>query len=520
MTIHLPAAASAETVEKLARIVGKDGLSISPLSRILYSRDMYPVALMHQAEGVTGHYPQVVVWPKKVPEVVRVLKLARSLRLPVIPFGAGSGVCGGTIPVRGGIILDLKKMNRVLEVSGEDMSFTAEAGIMGQTLEMELNRRGFTMGHFPSSIYCSTLGGWVAARSAGQLSSKYGKIEDMVLGLEVVMPSGDILDTLGSPMGTAGPDWNQLVIGSEGTLGVVTKVCCRLNPLPATRRFASFNFPGLEAGIRAMRMMMRNGLRPAALRLYDELDTMLVGTKGDGENTGAGLFDYLPWERLETRLRTLAPGLINRAQRFVGRWAEVANKLEGLNRDGCLMILMFEGEDAAAPFEYENALKICDQLGGKNRGPEPAINWYKNRYHVSYKMSKVFYYGAFVDTVEVAATWQKVEALYARVRDAIRNQAFVMAHFSHAYPEGCSIYFTFISAAADSRKAEKKHKEVWRRAMEATLHVGGTISHHHGVGLSKGRYLVEEMGDMMRVLRCVKEAADPEDILNPGKMGL
>jgi alkyldihydroxyacetonephosphate synthase len=520
MTLKISAPAAPEIVQKLIDIVGENNVSVSPVKRLLNSRDMFPVSLMHHAEGVVKYFADVVVWPESAEHVAEVVKLAKSLRMPVIPFGAGSGVCGGVLPIHGGISLDLKKMNRILDVSAENMTVVAESGIMGQTFEEELNRRGYTLGHFPSSIYCSTLGGWAAARSAGQLSSKYGKIEDMVMGLEFVSPSGEITQISPVPGYDSGPDWKQVLIGSEGTLGVITKVTCRVHPYPESRHFVAFNFPDAPSGTQAMRLIMQHGLRPASMRLYDELDTMLVGSKGAEESAGVGLADFLPVTQIETRLRTIAPGFFNKAQRFVARWSEVANLLEKFSKDGCLLILMFEGQEAIAEYEYETAVRLCEKLGGKNCGPDPAFKWFKNRYHVSYKMSKVFYNGAFVDTIEVASTWKKLMPLYEEIRDAIRPRAFLMAHFSHSYDDGCSIYFTFLSSAKNSIEAEKAHRKIWRLAMEATLRVGGTVSHHHGIGLSKAEYMVEQHGDLMNIFRAVKDAGDPDNIMNPGKMGL
>ncbi len=518
--MKIPAPAAPETIQELIGIVGEDNVSASMVNRLMNSRDMFPVSLMHHAEGRPKYFADVVVWPENAEQISQIIKLARKLRIPVIPFGAGSGVCGGALPIHGGISLDLKKMNRILDVSADDLTVTAQAGIMGQTFEMELNRRGYTLGHFPSSIYCSTLGGWAAARSAGQLSSKYGKIEDIVMGFEFVQPDGRITQI--SPVSgyDSGPDWKQVLIGSEGTLGVITKLTCRMHPFPESRKYVAFKFPDAPAGTQAMRLIMQNGLRPAAMRLYDELDTMLVGSKGAEESAGVGLTDFIPLTQIETRLRTLAPGFINKAQRFVARWSEAANLLERLGKEGCLLILMFEGDEEIADYEYEAAVRLCEKLGGRNCGPDPALKWFKNRYHVSYKMSKVFYNGAFVDTIEVASTWKKLMPLYNEVREAIRPRAFLMAHFSHAYEDGCSIYFTFVSSAKDSVEAEKAHRKIWRLAMEATLRVGGTVSHHHGIGLSKADYMVEQHGDLMSIFRAVKDSGDPDNVMNPGKLGL
>lgn len=519
MTIALPPAAAPDIVSEFATALGADAVSVAAHDRLLYARDMYPVSLMHMAEGTHRHFPDLIVRPANTAEVVTAVRLAKKHRLPVIPYGAGSGVCGGTLPVRGGVMLDVKRMNRVLAVNDADLTVTAQSGVMGQTLENHLNHRGYTLGHFPSSIHCSTLGGWVAARSAGQNSSKYGKIEDMVTELEWVMPGGEVIRTAGLTR-AGGPDVRQLMIGSEGTLGVCTEAVCRISPAPEERLFIGYYFPDVPTGVETMRLIMQNGLRPAAMRLYDPLDTMMVGKSGPEEDSGGGLMDYVPIQQIEAKVRTLIPKAFRRTQRALAGMADVMNRAERFAKDGCLMILMFEGERRVAQYEYEAAMHVAERLGGKSAGPAPALRWFKNRHHVSYKMSKVFYNGAFVDTIEVACPWARIGALYEDVRAAIKPLAFIMAHFSHAYTDGGSIYFTFVSSAKDAAEAERKHKEIWRTAMNKAIEHKATVSHHHGIGLSKAEYLKRELGDFFPALAALKAAWDPDAGFNPGKLGL
>ncbi|MCB1155460.1 FAD-binding oxidoreductase, partial [bacterium] len=349
----MPAPAAREVVDQLAAIVGPEQVSVAPIDRLTYARDMYTVAIIKHAEGKLEHFPHVIVWPANEDELIRVVKLAPDLGLPVIPFGAGSGVCGGTLPIHGGIMLDVKRLGRIVEINDDDLTVTAQAGINGQVLEMELNRHGYTLGHFPSSIHCSTLGGWVAARSAGQLSSKYGKIEDMLIALRWVCPDGRVYSSPIVPGRSTGPDFDQILTGSEGTLGVCTEATLRICPYPADRRFVAFTFPDVPTATEAMRMMLRNDLRPAAMRLYDALDTMLVGTSGSTEHTqGKSLGDLLQIEQIGNRVRTLAPDLFRKAQRFVAGNAQIANQLELLAKEGCMLILMFEGERELTDYEF------------------------------------------------------------------------------------------------------------------------------------------------------------------------
>ncbi|NLH46980.1 MAG: FAD-binding oxidoreductase [Myxococcales bacterium] len=505
--------------ERLRAIVGDANISLTDIDRLSYCHDNNPMFNLATNEGRIGPLPDVIVWPADTAQVVQIVRLANETRTPIIPYGAGSGVCGGIVALHGGIILDLKKMKRILEIDEKSLTVRAETGILGQLLELELNRRGYTMGHFPSSIYSSTLGGYLAARSAGQLSAKYGKIEDMVLALEAVLGTGEILRTQAAPRAAQGPDWNQMLIGSEGTLGIITEATVRIRPLPAARHFLSFHFDSIEAGVEAMRMLMRHDLQPAAMRLYDELDTALVGNKSKEGESNESYLDLLPLSQFGNVVQGLVPGAIKRAKRFFGQRADLINTLERFAK-GCLMVLTFEGDEELSREDKNLATLICEKLGGKNRGPEPAQRWWKNRYHVSYQQSKIFFHGAFVDTIEMATSWRRVPTLYHEVRRAVKDQAFIMAHFSHAYLDGCSVYFTFVTAAQSVDKAEAAYRAVWDAAVAACHRVGGTLSHHHGIGLSKARFMSEEHGAAMQLFEALKREMDPNGILNPAKMGL
>ena len=506
-------------LEKFSGIVGQDNLSTRPVDRYSYGRDMSANSIISATEGSLYHPPGAICWPTTTQQVSDICRLAYANKIPMVPFGAGSGVCGGSLALSGGILVDLKKMRKVVKIDEKSLLVTAEAGIIGEHLERELARFGFTLGHFPSSVYCSTLGGYLATRSAGQLSARYGKIEDMVAGIEVVLPQGEILNTLVAPRSATGPDWTQVMVGSEGTLGFITKATCRIWPRPENRRFLAFNFRDIPSGIQAIRVMFRHDLRPAGVRLYDELDTALIGTSGKTGAAGSPL-DFLPINQFGTMMRSLMPNAIKKTSRFFARRADWVNKIERFASQGCMMILVFEGEERLVDYEYEAATTISENIGGINRGPELAVNWWRNRYHVSYKQGKVYYNGAFVDTIEVATTWDKVIRLYEEVKSAVSPHAFIMAHFSHAYQEGCSIYFTFITAGDTPLECQRRHRRIWDAAMEATLRVGGTISHHHGVGMTKARFMAEEHGQLMDVFQALKDELDPENLCNPGKMGL
>jgi alkyldihydroxyacetonephosphate synthase len=499
-----PSALPEATVDALRAALGDHNVARGDGERLAYSQDRWPLALVWTRAGKAPYPPDAVCWAERTEHVAAVLALAARHGFAVVPYGAGSGVCGGTVPLAGGVVLDLKKMNRLVEVRDETLLCEAEAGIIGQHLEEALNRRGFTLGHFPSSIYCSTLGGWLAARSAGQASTRYGKIEDMCAGLECVLPGGEVAVLKPTPRAAVGPDWKQVLIGSEGTLGVITRAWLRIWPLPEARRFLSYKFPSAAAGLGAIRKVLRRGLRPAVVRLYDPFDT-LIGVAGGGGSKGA--LEHAKKDLMErAKLRLLAHP----------EWAAVLERFAG----GCHAIFVCEGDRELVALEGDAIEREARAAAAEPRGPEPAEHWLAHRYDISYKGAPVFREGAFVDTMEVAAPWDRIEALYEAVRRALAPLAVTLAHFSHAYSDGCSIYFTFAALCEDDAATEARYEACWRAGLEAALGAGATISHHHGVGILKAPFMRRELGGFLDVYAKVKAAVDPRGTLNPGKMGL
>src|SRR5207302_5528091 len=308
-----PAPRGKALVRELADFLGDGSASCTPADLWATSRDCWPRALLWTKASVAPHPPDVVAWPASSAEVAQVVRYAAERQVAGVPFGAVSGVCGGTVPVKGGIALDLKRLSGPPALDLAARCVDVEAGTNGQRLEELLGAAGATLGHFPSSIYCSTVGGWLAARSAGQLSSRYGKIEDMVLALEAVDGTGEVLRTQDAP--SAGPDLVQLLVGSEGTLAIVTKARLRCWPSPSSRWMRGARFESVDAGLAGLRALMRSGLRPAVARLYDPLDTLLAG-RGGGEGRPPvpeplrWMVDGAQTEALRLALR--APALLNR----------------------------------------------------------------------------------------------------------------------------------------------------------------------------------------------------------------
>lgn len=506
-----------EPLTTLARAFPGLRTSDDAADRVAYARDLWPRHhLAVRAGNVAQHRPAGIAWPTSTEEVSRIVRWAHDTGTPVVPFGAGSGVCAGVLPHDGIIVLDLKRMTKWRALDERARTLDVESGQMGLPLEEDLNRRGYTLGHFPSSILCSTVGGWVAARSAGQCSGMYGKIEDMVLALECVTGTGEVV-TLRHR--TSGPNLIPLVIGSEGTMAIITSSTLRLHPKPAVRAFGGFSFPSTEHGWEAMRAMFQAGLRPAVSRLYDPFDAMLArrgSVKKDGADSGKT--PGLGAAALRSILRR--PGAINELLE-----GSLGSKMLG----GSLVVLIFEGEGDGPQRDMDQARALFETMRAKYEGEGPARKWLQHRYSVSYRQAPVFSAGLFSDTMEVAAPWSKLRALYDGVRRALGEHVFVMAHLSHAYPDGCCIYFSFAGTAAKGagvsatalwdERCEITYDRAWKAAMAAAIEAGGTLAHHHGVGRSKAPRMAHELGaGGVETVRALMRAFDPKGILNPGNL--
>lgn len=512
-----------------------------------YARDLWPLQLLRSLHHQPPPLPELVVWPETEAQVIAVVTLARQFRMPLTPFGGGSGVLGGAMPSPNGLVMDLKRMDFVGQVDIANGTVTVGPGVLGWHLEEKLRAQGFTLGHFPSSLMTATVGGYVATRSAGQFSSRYGKIEDMVVSLRFVSGTSEVFDTASlSPHD--GPELAQILLGSEGTLGVITAVQLRVHRAPATARYRGVRFHTLEQGLLAMRLIMQAGLRPSVLRLYDELDTFLVG-RGDkplsekaekpekSEKTVHEPVDTLSHARaqednhagggsLKDRLKTGARSLLDRfpqvtrsaVRMALGRPALLEAAVDRFLPHDLLLILGTEGEPEEVDATMTTLQALCLKAGGQDLGTEPGERWLAKRYDVSFKMPTFFYHGAFVDTVEVAATWEHIPALYHAVRQAVADQVMIMAHFSHAYPEGLSIYFSLGGSAESLETAELRYHAAWKKAMAVVHQAGGTVSHHHGVGQMKAAQVMEEQGAFVERWQHLKRHLDPDGILNPGKL--
>lgn len=508
MTSSSPGAPDLSPLRALVR------LDERPSERRAHARDLWPRGTLKLAvEHDPGTSPMAVAFPKDDAEVAACLRFCSERRIPLVPWGAGSGVCGAAAGRADAIALDLKLLRQIGPVvdRGDHGVVEVGAGVLGQHLEDALEAQGWATRHSPSSIWCSTVGGWAVGRSAGQFSSRYGKFEDMALGLRVVTPTGSYGTGQWFDPGNAtsgGRDLHEWVLGSEGALGIVTQVLTRVVRIAKARWLRGYRFHSPEAAWSAMRAVLQADLRPCAVRLYDAVDTKVAGKGTVGKvKQGSAWLDALR-DQLEH-----TPALRKHALSLPLALPRLLNGIvQGVSGD-CVLILGFEGEpdEVAASSEKGHGLVLAG--GGIDLGAEPGEHWYDHRHEVSYKVSPIYSHGGFADTMEVCALWSRLPALYAGVRAALGRYGLVMAHFSHVYREGCSIYFTFAG-----RGSVAVYDAAWTAALAAAAAAGGTVAHHHGVGQLKQYAAGRELAGVAPMFRALRAGIDPNGILNPGRM--
>jgi alkyldihydroxyacetonephosphate synthase len=479
-----PSALSDADHRALAAIVGEEFCRVDQPGRLLRAGGKSTLDLLRRNASGVQDAPDAVLLPHNDDEVAAILSYCSRHGIAVVPFGGGTSVVGGLDPIRGDfaavVSLDLRRFDELLsldEISGE-----AEfgAGVTGPDAERLLGERGFSLGHFPQSFQFATLGGFAATRSSGQDSAGYGRFDDMVRGLRTITPAG-VLELGRAPASAAGPDLRQLLIGSEGVFGIITRVRVRVHPVPATTRYEAWSFPDFDTGAGALRAIVQTGTGPTVVRLSDEAETgvNLASTEQIGEQQIAG---------------------------------------------GCLAITLFEGTAEHTESRHAETRAVLAAHGGTSLGEEPARAWDHGRYSAPYLRDSLLAAGALCETLETATDWSNIVTLKTAVTEALSTAladsgtpALVLCHISHVYPTGASLYFTVVAGQRgnpiDQWRAAKT------AASQAIMRSGGTITHHHAVGADHRPWMRDEVGELgVQVLRAVKATLDPAGILNPGKL--
>ena len=478
-----PSALPAAHRDGLAAIVGAGYVRADDRARLLHAGGKSTLDLLRRKQ-IRQYAPDAVVLPGDEGEIAAVLAYCSTHRIAVVPFGGGTSVVGGLDPIRGDfdavVTLDLRRLDALHwldEISGE-----AElgAGVTGPDAERLLDERGFSLGHFPQSFRFATIGGFAATRSSGQGSAGYGRFNDMIRGLRVVTPAG-VLDLGRAPESAAGPDLRELITGSEGVFGIITRVRLRVHPTPETARYEAWSFPDFATGTDALRAVTQTGTGPTVLRMSDEAETgvNLATTESIGEQSITG---------------------------------------------GCLAITVFEGTAAHAESRHAETRALLGAHGGTSLGEGPAKAWEHGRFDAPYLRDSLLAAGALCETLETATTWSNIPVLKTAVTDALTTSltesgtaALVMCHISHVYPTGASLYFTVV--AGQRGDAAEQWRAAKTAACEAITRTGGTITHHHAVGADHRPWMTAEVGDLgVQLLQAVKQTLDPAGILNPGKL--
>lgn len=453
--------------DQLAEAIGPGKVVREAAELASRRHDYWMLSHIKDHVGAPAPSPNCVVRPTCVADVQAVLRLASRTRTPVIPFGQGSGVVGGVVASPEAVVLDMGAMAAVRSVDPVNLLATFEAGCNGLAAEQAVAAEGLTIGHWPQSVAVSSIGGWVATRASGQFSTGYGNIEDIVHSIEAVLPDGEIITLGKGPRASAGPDLRALMLGGEGTLGVITAVTVSLRRAPQARAVSAYEAPDMRAGFTFQREIVQSGWRPPVMRQYDERES----------------------RRLDERARS------------------------------CLILMVHEGPQAVVDAETAETAAIASRMGVEAAPADIVERWLAHRNSVP-SWDMFLQRGIVLDTVEVSADWDRIGLIYDDATAALKQMEGCLAgsaHSSHVYRSGLNLYFTFAAQTSAASKMEDVYLDGWRRIMEATDRHGGSLSHHHGIGRVRRAWLERELGSAgVSLLRRIKAAIDPHGIMNPG----
>lgn len=442
-------------------------------------------------------FPDGVAFPTSEADVADLLAYAAAAGARLIPYGGGTSVVGHITPEPGErpvLTINLRRLNQLARLDSVNLLATFGAGVAGPELEAQLRARGYTLGHFPQSFEYSTLGGWVVTRSSGQQSLGYGRIESLFAGGVLLAPAG-ALRLPPFPASAAGPDLRQLVLGSEGRLGVLTEATVRITPLPEHEEFHAVFFPDFTGGMTAVRQIVQARLPLSLLRLSTPIET----------RTTLALAGH---ERLIGLLETMLG-------------------VRGVGDDKCMLLLGFTGRADVIRDARRAALDLCREQGGISAGRRFGEQWIEGRFRTPYLRNTLWERGYAVDTLETATNWDNVPRLIEAIEDALGvaledegEHIHVFTHLSHVYPQGASIYTTYLfRLAADPAQSLRRWQALKAAASLAIVARGGTISHQHGVGRDHAPYLEAEKGALgMAALTDLAQRFDPAGLMNPGAL--
>jgi alkyldihydroxyacetonephosphate synthase len=500
-SIRLPTTrASTELLAEIHQVLRPEQITVDPLERLLHTYGKSFPDLFCVRNAVIRRAPDAVLFPDSHQQVEALVQLAQRFNFCLIPFGGGTNIVGGINPEvdepRPMLTLSLRNMRRLISIDKESRTATIQAGALGPKLEADLAQLGHSLGHYPDSFEYSTLGGWLATRSAGMQSDEYGRIEDMVVSIKMATPSGTIV-TKAVPASSVGPDLNRVMIGSEGILGVITEATLRVHKTPAAKDYRGFLFRTFADGVRAIQECLDQGFAPSMIRLQDS---------GESE--------------LAFNMKAPARGLEGWVQDRVKSWLRSRGYTEP-----CILIVGFEGEKQSVARTRRGALRIIKRHGGFPLGKSVGQTWSKDKFNIPYLRDYIMDYSCMADVAETSTLWSNILPLYHGTVEALKARfrqedgtGYIGCHISHTYPTGACLYFTF--AARQPKGKELEHYYEYKRLITDTIiRLGGTLSHHHAVGIEHRPWVAQELSPAgLLALRALKTSLDPKHILNPGKL--
>ncbi len=507
---QLPEGARAE----LQRLLGADAVRDDHAQRVGHAAGRGYPDLVRLRAGELPEAPDAVLYPSSPEQIGALMALCAKRSIAVVPFGGGTSVVGGVAPLRGEhaavVALDMGDLDELIEIDAESRLATARAGMRVPALEQQLAARGLTLGHFPQSFEYVSLGGCAASGGAGQASTGYGRFEELVVGVRLIAPAGE-LELPARPASAAVPDLRKLLVGSEGTLGVIGELDLRVRPAPRERCYEGAFFADFSSGVSALRALAQEHVAPAVTRLSDEAETRMSFAQAQAA-AGAGRAQGI---------ESVRDALQARAKSRVGR-AYLRARGYG---DGCLAILGFEGTQEEVQRGKARAHELVRGHGGLPVGRSPGEAWRRQRFAAPYLRDELLTHGVMAETLETATRWSNVRRLHretcAAIEQALRAQGtegVAMCHVSHLYETGASLYFTLLARQREGAEIEQ-WQAVKRAAGDAIVRHGGTITHHHGVGRDHLPWMESELGSQgVEALRALKRQLDPAGIMNPGKL--
>lgn len=472
---------SQSLIKKLEKIVGSQNIITDQSEIYCQIIDVWWITRYRMFKKDDLPKPLMIIFPESKDQVGKLVRLCNEQMIPIVPRGGGAGDSGGTLALERGILVDMKKMDKVVKINKKSLTVRVQPGILQKHLEEYLNKNGYTMNHFPASFHTSTLGGFISTNGTGVLSSKYGKLTDMVHQVEVVLPNGKLFKSLPVNHHSTGPDFSKLFIGAEGTLGIIVEVLCKIHYLPEKMTFLSFLLPNLREGIEVGRRIMMKGLSPCIMRFYDSKDT-----------------------------------------------SHILREQYNMKGKGCFFMVGFDGLKEIVDNQAKVAYKIIKEAEGEELGDKQAWEWWNNRLRSYYPPLDYGCEPWMTTVMDTVAPYEDIENVYTAMKSAVengfkKNSAIFHAHFSHWYDWGTSIYPSFLikNVPKNYRKAMKLYDDIISACIEAAVSNNGVLNEHHAVGLRLGKFMEKGYGkESYELIRTIKKAIDPNNIMNPGKLGL